>query len=120
MDTHTVDARNTQHRDVWVAAGVRTPFARVDGPLAHRDSLTLAVPVAQAMAAQAKGPIDFAVWGPVILNLAYNNFARELWLEAKLDPHVSTFTTIMQCSTSMIAVFQAVGDGSYVAPGHQT
>ena len=61
------------------------------------------------MAEQVKGRIDFAVWGPVILNLAYNNLARELWLDAKLEPHVPTFTTIMQCSTSMIAVFEAAG-----------
>jgi acetyl-CoA C-acetyltransferase len=97
------------HRDVWLAAGVRTPFVRVDGPLARRDSLTLSVPVAQAMAAQASGPIDLAVWGSVVLNLAYNNFAREVWLEAKLDPHVPTFTTIMQCSTSMIGAFEVAG-----------
>ena len=25
----------------------------------------------------------------------------------KLDPHVPTFTTIMQCSTSMVGVFEA-------------
>ncbi|MGH8657208.1 MAG: hypothetical protein ACREV4_01605 [Gammaproteobacteria bacterium] len=35
--------------------------------------------------------------------------ARELWLDAKLKPHVPIFTTIMQCSTSMIAVFEAAG-----------
>ena len=61
------------------------------------------------MAQQTRGPIDFAVWGSVALNLAYANLAREVWLEAKLDPHVPTFTTIMQCSTSMIGVFEAVG-----------
>jgi acetyl-CoA C-acetyltransferase len=32
-----------------------------------------------------------------------------VWLEANLDPHVPTFTTIMQCSTSMIGVFEAAG-----------
>jgi acetyl-CoA C-acetyltransferase len=32
-----------------------------------------------------------------------------VWLEAKLDPHVPTFTTIMQCSTSMAGVFEATG-----------
>ena len=94
---------------IWLAAGVRTPFARVDGPLAHRDSLTLSVPVVQAMAERVAGPIDLAVWGSVALNLAYNNLAREAWLEAKLDLHVPTFTTIMQCSTSMVAVFEAAG-----------
>src|SRR5271167_2271283 len=94
---------------VWLAAGVRTPFVAVDGPLAKRDSLTLSVPVVQAMASQASGAIDFGVWGTVVLNLAYNNLAREVWLESKLDPHVPTFTTIMQCSTSMVAVFEAAG-----------
>jgi acetyl-CoA C-acetyltransferase len=94
---------------IWLAAGLRTPFVGVDGPFAQRDALTLSVPVAQAMAARATGAIDFAVWGAVIVNLAYANLARDIWLESKLDPHVPTFTTIMQCSTSMVGVFEAVG-----------
>ena len=94
---------------IWLAAGVRTPFVAVDGPFAQRDSLALSVPVVQAMAARATGPIDFGVWGSVIGNLAYANLAREVWLESKLDPHVPTFTTVMQCSTSMVGVFEAVG-----------
>jgi acetyl-CoA C-acetyltransferase len=94
---------------VWLAAGLRTPFVNVDGPFAHRDSLNLSVPVVLAMANQAKGPIDFAVWGSVVVNLAYATLAREVWLESKLDPHVPTYTTIMQCSTSMVGVFEAAG-----------
>ena len=94
---------------IWLAAGLRTPFVAVDGPFAHRNSLALSVPVVQAMAQQANGPIDFGVWGSVIGNLAYTNLAREIWLDSKLDPHVPTFTTIMQCSTSMVAAFEAVG-----------
>jgi acetyl-CoA C-acetyltransferase len=82
--------------DVWFAAGLRTPFVRVDGPLSHLDALSLSVPVAKAMAAQPTGPIDFANWGSVIVNLVYNNLAREVWLEAKLEPHVPTFTTMLQ------------------------
>ena len=99
----------TNESGVWLAAGLRTPFVRVDGPFAQRDSLTLSVPVAQAMAKQVNGPIDFTVWGSVALNLAYRTLAREVWLEAGLDPHVPAFTTIMQCSTSMVAVFEAAG-----------
>jgi acetyl-CoA C-acetyltransferase len=94
---------------IWLAAGVRSPFVGVDGPFAGRDSLMLSVPVAQAMAERVRGPIDFAVWGAVVQNLAYANLAREIWLEAKLDPHVPTFTTVMQCSTSMVGVFEAAG-----------
>jgi acetyl-CoA C-acetyltransferase len=92
-----------------LAVGLRTPFVNVDGPFAHRDSLNLSVPVVLAMANQVKGPIDFAVWGSVVVNLAYANLAREVWLESKLDPHVPTYTTIMQCSTSMVGVFEAAG-----------
>jgi len=94
---------------IWLAAGVRTPFLRVDGSFAGRDSLALSVPVVQAMARQATGSIDFAVWGSVVLNLAYSNLAREVWLEAGLDPHVPSFTTITQCSTSMVGAFEAAG-----------
>jgi acetyl-CoA C-acetyltransferase len=94
---------------VWLAAGLRTPFVAVDGPFANRDSLALSVPVVLSMAPQVNGPIDFAVWGSVVLNLAYANLAREVWLESKLDPHVPTYTTIMQCSTSMVGVFEAAG-----------
>lgn len=102
-------------RPIWLAAGLRTPFVRTDGAFAGRDALTLSVPVAQAMAAQVKGSIDFGIWGAVVGNLAYANLAREIWLEAKLEPHVPTFTTIMQCSTSMVGVFQAA---SMLAEGH--
>jgi acetyl-CoA C-acetyltransferase len=94
---------------VWLAAGLRTPFVNIDGSFAERDSLTLSVPVVQAMAQQVNGPIDLGVWGAVVGNLAYANLAREVWLEGKLDPHVPTFTTVMQCSTSMVGAFEAAG-----------
>jgi acetyl-CoA C-acetyltransferase len=93
---------------IWLAAGLRTPFMHVDGPFAERDSLALSVPVVQAMARQVNGPIDFGIWGAVVGNLAYANLAREIWLDSQLDPHVPTFTTVMQCSTSMVAAFEAV------------
>jgi acetyl-CoA C-acetyltransferase len=94
---------------IWLASGLRTPFVQVDGPFANRNALSLSVPVVLAMAPLARGPIDFAVRGSVVLNLAFANLAREIWLESKLDPHVPTFTTIMQCSTSMVGVFEAAG-----------
>lgn len=43
-------------RPVWLAAGVRTAFVRVDGPFAERDALALSVPVVQAMAERVRGP----------------------------------------------------------------
>jgi acetyl-CoA C-acetyltransferase len=95
--------------EIWLATGLRTPFLRVDGAFAGRDALTLSVPVVRAMAQEAAGPIDFAIWGSVVVNLAYSNLAREVWLEAGLDPHVPSFTTILQCSTSMVGAFEAAG-----------
>jgi acetyl-CoA C-acetyltransferase len=94
---------------IWLVAGLRTPFVAVDGPFAARDARTLSVPLVDAMGAQVNGPIDFGAWGAVVGNLAYSNLAREIWLDSKLDPHVPTFTTIMQCSTSMVAAFEAAG-----------
>ena len=99
----------TGSSEIWIAAGLRTPFLRVDGPFAGRDAIGLSVPVAQAMARQAAGPVDFYVWGSVVPNLAYSNLAREVWLEAGLDPHVPSFTTILQCSTSMMGALEAAG-----------
>jgi hypothetical protein len=51
----------SDERPIWLVAGVRIPFVGVDGPFARRDSLTLSVPVAQAMAQRVNGPIDFGV-----------------------------------------------------------
>jgi acetyl-CoA C-acetyltransferase len=103
--------------DVFLIPGVRTPFSRVDGPLRTRDAVALSVPVAQAMAAQApQGAIDFCVWGTVAPNLGWSNIAREMWIEAKLDPSVPAFSTVLACSTSMLAVFEAAG---MLGPEHQ-
>ncbi len=108
----------SERPEIWLAAGQRTPFVRVDGPFADRDALALSVPIAQAMAKQVDGPIDFAVWGSVVLNLAYSNLAREVWLEAGLDPRVPSYTTILQCSTSMVGAFQAAGLLGRAGPTH--
>src|SRR5260370_39611706 len=87
---------------IWLAAGVRTPFVGVDGPFAHRDSLTLSVPVVQDMAARVRGPDDFGGWGAVIPNLAYANLAREEWLQPKVAPPVPALTAHMQCLNSIV------------------
>jgi acetyl-CoA C-acetyltransferase len=97
------------NREIWIAAGVRTPFTRVDGGLAGRDAIALGVPVLQAMAERSTGRIDSAIWGTVIPSLRYSNIARETWLDAELDPTVPTSSVVMQCSTSMVAAFDLAG-----------
>lgn len=99
--------------DVWIASGVRTPFAKVDGPLASYDAIELSVPVVKAMLApDRKGGgarPDFAVWGTVIPNLTWSNIAREVLLDASGDPTIPAFSTVMACSTSMIGAIEAAG-----------
>jgi len=102
---------------IYLVPGVRTPFARVDGALRRRDAVALSVPVAQAMASQpGPGAIDLVVWGTVAPNLGWSNIAREVWIEAKLDPSIPAFSTVLACSTSMVAVFEAAG---MLGPEHQ-
>jgi acetyl-CoA C-acetyltransferase len=95
----------------WLAAGVRSPFTRVDGDLRHLHALDLSIPVAKAMAAQlaAGDRPDFVVWGCVAPNLGWSNIARELVVNSKLPPATPAFSTILACATSMVAVFEAAG-----------
>src|SRR5438132_703800 len=96
--------------ELWLAAGLRTPFARVDGPLARLDAVELSVPVVRAMTGpQAAVKPDLVVWGTVIPNLGYSNIAREVQIEAGLDQTIPAFSTVLACSTSMVAAFEAAG-----------
>lgn len=91
--------------EVFVAPGPRTPFAKIDGPLAHLDAVALSVPVARH-AARAATP-DLVVWGTVIPSLAVANVAREVWFDAGLDPHVPALTIVQQCATSLAGATHA-------------
>jgi acetyl-CoA C-acetyltransferase len=96
--------------DVWLAAGVRTPFAKVDGALAAFDAIELSVPVARHMVAELKGSKpDFAVWGVVVPSLTFSNIAREVLMDAGIDATVPAFSTVMACSTSMMGAIEAAG-----------
>jgi len=96
---------------IWLAAGKRTPFTRVDGPQKGFDAITLSVPVIRAMndAVNTGKRPDLVIWGTVAPNLAYSNIAREIWLDAGLDPHVPALSTVLACATSMAAAFTAAG-----------
>ncbi|HEY9235431.1 MULTISPECIES: acetyl-CoA C-acyltransferase [Phenylobacterium] len=95
-------------RDIWLVAGKRTPFARVNGALARYDALELSVPVVRAMLADGVRP-DLAIWGAVVPTLMWSNIAREVLLDAGADASIPAFSTVMACSTSMAAAFQAAG-----------
>src|ERR1700742_5348026 len=96
--------------NIWLAAGVRTPFAKIDGPLSGFDAIALSVPVVKHMVGLlAGGKPDFAVWGNVVPNLTWSNIAREILMDAGIDATVPAFSTVMACSTSMAGVFEAAG-----------
>ncbi len=96
--------------DIWLAAGVRTPFAKVDGALSAFDAIELSVPVARHMVDQLKGGRpDFAVWGVVVPSLTFSNIAREVLMDGGVDATVPAFSTVMACSTSMMGAIEAAG-----------
>src|ERR1700755_2922864 len=95
--------------DVWLASGVRTPFAKVDGAVRAVDAVELSVPVAKHMVDLLKGKPDFAVWGAVVPSLMWSNIAREALMDAGIDPMTPGFSTVMACSTSMIGCIEAAG-----------
>lgn len=94
--------------DVWLVAGVRTPFARAGGPLASLDAIALSLPVVRHMFDSLDGGLpDLFVWGAVMPNLTWNNLAREVLLDAGAPATIPAFSTTMACSTSMIAALEA-------------
>ncbi len=97
--------------NLWLAAGLRTPFAKIDDALSTLDAIELSLPVARSMLKINGRDIrpDLAIWGTVAPNLGYSNIAREILVDAELDQTIPAFSTAMACSTSMIAAFEAAG-----------
>ena len=101
---------NAQTPDVWIASGLRTPFAKVDGAHSRYDAIELSVPVVQAMLELLHGALpDFAVWGTVVPNLTWSNIAREVLMDAGVAPTIPAYSTVMACSTGMIGTLEAAG-----------
>jgi len=102
--------RTAVSTEVWFAGGVRTPFAKVDGPLAEFDAISLSVPVVRHMTDLLHGGApDFAAWGTVVPNLTWSNIAREVLMDVGVTPTIPAFSTVMACSTSMIGAIEAAG-----------
>ncbi len=89
----------------FIVPAKRTPFVKAGGAFAQYSSLELSVPVVQAMAEQAQP--DLVMWGQVIPSPTISNLGRELLLEAGLNPETPGTTSVLACSTSMLATIQA-------------
>jgi acetyl-CoA C-acetyltransferase len=97
--------------DAWFVSGLRSPFAKIDGPLAHEDAISLSVPVVQGMMKhiQAGAYPDLVLWGNVTPNLGWSNIAREIWMDAKLDPRAPAASVVMACISSITQACLAAG-----------
>jgi len=93
--------------DVFLSAGLRTPFVKAGGVYARHSALEMSIPIVQRMCAQARP--DLLVWGQVIPDPNLSNIARELVFEAGLEPTIPAYSTVLACSTSFIATLQAAG-----------
>jgi acetyl-CoA C-acetyltransferase len=109
-------------RPVYLLPGLRSPFTRIDRELARYDALKLSVPVIQqtvagprGTGAERSGEVDMVLWGAVIPDLRISNWAREVWLDAGLDPHVPALSVVQQCATSLAAATQAAAS---IRSGH--
>lgn len=104
--------------EIFIGSGPRSPFARIDGPLAELDAVGLSVPVVRSAMAHLDPPTsppDAVVWGAVIPSLSVSNIAREVWFDAGLDPGVPALTVVQQCATSLAAATHAAAQA---ATGH--
>lgn len=103
--------------NVYVAAGRRSPFCKMDRELASLDALGLSGPVVQqTVLGEAREPgaaaergVDLVLWGSVVPSLEVTNWGREVWLESRLEPHVPGQGIVQACATSLAAATHAAG-----------
>lgn len=91
--------------DIYLVPGLRTPFVKAGGVYAQHSSIDLSVPLVRKMAGRARP--DFVVWGQVITHPDVSNIAREVVLDAGVDPTIPAFSTTLACSTSFMAAIEA-------------
>jgi acetyl-CoA C-acetyltransferase len=94
-------------KEVWVAAGLRTPFAKADKELKDIDAIKMSVIVLNKMNQSEGLNPDYVVWGTVLPNLDYSNIGREAILESELPEETIGLSTTLACSTSLTAAIQA-------------
>lgn len=91
--------------DIYLVPGLRTPFVKAGGVYAQHSSIDLSVPLVREMVGRARP--DFVVWGQVITHPDVSNIAREVVLDAGVDPTIPAFSTTLACSTSFMAAIEA-------------
>jgi acetyl-CoA C-acetyltransferase len=94
------------NKEIWIASGLRTPFAKNDKELKDISSLELSVAVINKMYEAERLNPDYVVWGTVVPNLKYSNIAREIVMDSKLSQETIAFSTVLACSSSLLAAIE--------------
>jgi len=95
-------------KEVVIASGIRTPFARVWEELAGLSAVDLGSPVVTHLRSSVDpGDIDGLIWGSVIQQIEEANMARVLSLKSGLRRNTPAYTVNMNCASGMLAVTSA-------------
>ena len=98
---------------IAIVGGCRTPFVRAGSAFKNLSSMDLAVSTVQGLCKRLsldEGRIDEVVYGTVLLDPRYPNFAREVVLRAGLRPTIRAHAVSNNCITGLVAA-AFVGDG---------
>jgi acetyl-CoA C-acetyltransferase len=95
------------NKEIWIASGVRTPFAKAGKELKSIGALDLSASVLNKMKEQQEADPNYVFWGTVVPNLSYSNVARESLMESELSEEVISISTTLACSTSLVAAIEA-------------
>jgi acetyl-CoA C-acetyltransferase len=95
------------NKEIWIASGLRTPFAKVGKELKDVGALALSASVMNKMKEQQGADPNYVFWGTVVPNLSYSNVSREALMESNLSEEVISISTTLACSTSLVAAIEA-------------
>lgn len=94
------------NKEIWLASGLRTPFAKEGKELEGFGAIDLSVSVVNNMKKKTNIEPSYLAWGTVVPSLEYSNLARDIVLESDIDDKVIAFSTTLACSTSLVAAIQ--------------
>lgn len=95
--------------EIWVIAGLRTPFAKADKELKEIGAIQLSVEVLNKMYEAEKITPTFIGWGTVQPNLNYSNIGRMANQLSVIPETTIAFSTTLACSSSLLAAIELAG-----------
>jgi acetyl-CoA C-acetyltransferase len=93
--------------EIWIASGLRTPFAKADKELKNVSALEMSKEVLNKMYENGNPNPNYVIWGSVVPTLKYSNIAREAVMDSNLKEETISFSTVLACSSSLLAAIEA-------------